>query len=115
MQNFQTILTQRQTQGFVEVSTFSNLYHTYSKQLGQAQYPKDYANISDEARDARQCLQLLGTAFDKLTAFQHLISQLQNSYMDTNAPNEQVNSDMKLLRSATTVSDFNNVITQLDA
>ncbi len=115
MQDFQTILTQRQTQGFVEVPAFSNLYHTYSKQLEQAQYPKDYANISEKARDATQSLQLLGTAFDKLTTFQHLISQLQNSNMDTSALNQQVNSDLGLLRKATTVSDFNNVITQLDA
>lgn len=115
MQDFQTILAQRQTQGFVEVSTFSNLYHTFSKQLVQAQYPKDFANISNEAQDATQSLQLLGTAFDKLTTFQHLISQLQNSNMDTNALNQQVNSDIKLLRSATTVNDFKNVITQLDA
>lgn len=115
MQDFQKILTQRQTQGFVEVPTFSNLYHTYSKQLVQAQYPKDYANISDKAHDATQSLQLLGTAFDKLTTFQHLISQLQNSNMDTNALNQQMSSDTELLRRATTVSDFNNVITQLDA
>jgi hypothetical protein len=115
MQDFQTILTQRQTEGFVEVPTFSNLYHTYSKQLVQAQYPKDYASISDKAQNATQSLQLLGTAFSKLTTFQHLISQLQNSNMDTSALNQQVNSDIGLLRSATTVSNFNNVITQLDA
>jgi hypothetical protein len=115
MQDFQTILTQRQTQGFVEVPTFSSLYHTYSKQLGQAQSPKDYANISNKAQDATQSLQLLGTAFDKLTTFQHLISQLQSSNMDASALNEQVNSDTDLLRSAASVSDFNNVITQLDA
>lgn len=115
MQDFQTILAQRQTQGFVEVPTFSNFYHTYSKQLVQAQSPKDYANISNEAQNATQALQLLGTAFDKLTTFQHLISQLHNSNMDTSALNQQVNSDIGLLRSATTVNDFNNVITQLDA
>lgn len=115
MQDFQAILAQRQTEGFVEVSTFSDLYHTYSKQLVQAQYPKDYASISDKAWDATQSLQLLGTAFDKLTTFQHLMSQLQNSNMDISALNQQVNSDIGLLRSATTVSDFNNVITQLDA
>jgi hypothetical protein len=115
MQDFQAILTQRQAQGFVEVPTFSNLYHTYSKQLVQAQYPKDYVSISDKAQDATQSLQLLETAFDKLTTFQHLISQLQNSNMDTNALNQLENSDIVLLRRATTVSDFNNVITQLDA
>lgn len=115
LQDFQTILTQRQTQGFVEVSTFSNLYHTYSKQLIQAQYPKDYANISNKAQDATQSLQLLGTAFDKLNTFKNLISLLQNSNMDTSAPDQQVNSDIELLRSATTTSDFNNIITLLDA
>jgi hypothetical protein len=115
MQAFQTILTQRQTQGFVEVPTFSNLYHIYSKQLTQAQYPKDYTNISNKAQDATQSLQLLGTAFDKLTSFQRMISLLQNSNMDTSALNQQVNSDIGLLRSATTMSDFNHIITQIDA
>jgi len=115
MQDFQTILTQRQTQGFVEVPAFSSLYHTYSKQLVQAQSPKDYADISNKAQDATQSLQLLGTAFDKLTTFQHLISQLQSSNMDASALNEQVSSDTGLLRSAASVSDFNKVITQLDA
>ena len=115
MQVFQALLTQRQTQGFAEVPTFSYLYHSYSKQLGQAQSAKDFANISSKAQDATQSLQLLGTAFDKLTTFQHLISLLQNSNMDTSAVNQQVNSDIQLLRSATTTSDFNNVISQLDA
>ena len=63
LQDFQTLLTKRQTQGFVQVPTFSNLYHSYSKQLVQAQYPKDYAKISDKPQDATQSLQLLGTAF----------------------------------------------------
>ena len=115
LQNFQAILTQRQTQGFVEVPTFSTLYHTYSKQLVQAQSAKDFAHISNEAQDATQSLQLLGTAFDKLTTFQNLISQLQNSNMDTSALNQQANNDVQLLRSATTVSDYNDIITQLDA
>ena len=115
MQAFQALLTQRQTQGFVEVPTFSYLYHSYSQQLGQAQSAKDFANISSKAQDATQSLQLLGTAFDKLTTFQHLISLLQNSNMDTSAVNQQVNSDIQLLRSATITSDFNNVISQLDA
>src|SRR5260370_41804669 len=86
LQGFQTILTQRQTQGFVEVSTFSNLYHTYSKQLIQAEYPKDYANISNKAQAATQSLQLLGTAFDKLNTLKNLISLLQNANMDTATP-----------------------------
>ena len=115
LQNFQAILTQRQTQGFVEVPTFSTLYHTYSKQLVQAQSAKDFAHISNEAQEATQSLQLLGTAFDKLTTFQNLISQLQNSNMDTSALNQQANNDVQLLRSATTVSDYNDIITQLDA
>jgi len=115
MQAFQTLLTLRQTQGFVEVPTFSNLYHTYSKQLTQAQYPKDYTNISNKALDAIQSLQLLGTAFNKLTSLQRMISLLQNSNMDTSALNQQVNSDVELLRSATTMSDFNHILTQIDA
>jgi hypothetical protein len=115
LQDLQAVLTQRQNQGFVEVSTFSSFYHTYSQQLEQARSPKDYAAISQEAQDATQCLQLLGTAFDRLTTFQRLISQLQDSNMDTSALNQQVASDIELLRSATTISDFNNVITQLNA
>ena len=115
MQAFQTLLTLRQTQGFVEVPTFSNLYHTYSKQLTQAQYPKDYTNISNKAQDAIQSLQLLGAAFDKLTSLQRMISLLQNSNMDTSALNQQVNSDVELLRSATTMSDFNHILTLIDA
>src|SRR5260370_35218889 len=54
LQGFQTILTQRQTQACVEVSTFSNLYHIYRKQLIQAQNPKDNANITNKAPHATQ-------------------------------------------------------------
>src|SRR5260370_2316362 len=106
LQGFQTILTQRQTQACVEVSTFSNLYHIYRKQLIQAQYPKDYANISNKAQDDTQSLQLLATALDKLNTFTNLISLLQNSNMDTSALDRQVNSDVALRRSATTTSAF---------
>ena len=115
LQAFETVLAQRQAQGFVEAKTFASQLTQGQKALAQAQYPKDYIQISYNAKRSTQALQLMGSAYNSITAFQQDIKQLQASHLDTTALNQQYQQDLQTFRSATQPEDFSTLITQLGA
>ncbi|MBA2681345.1 MAG: L,D-transpeptidase family protein [Ktedonobacteraceae bacterium] len=115
LKQFANLLSQRQSQGFVEAKNFNDQLTQSQKQMTQAQYPKQYLQISSDAEQATQSLQMLGTASDKLTSLQNQVKQLKDSKLDTTALDQQVQGDAPLLRKAMKPTDFSNVISMIDA
>ncbi len=115
MSDFQNMLNQRRSQGYVEVTTFSNMYNQYQQEMDKAQYPKDFLAVENEASDATDALRMLGTAFDKLTTLQNVSTQFKNSNLDTTAIDQSIQSDTDQLRKASTSKEYNNILDQLDA
>src|SRR5207237_806643 len=75
-QNLQTMenaLAQRQAQKFIEARTFSKQLTDYQAQLAKAQYPKDYIQISQEAKNSTKALHLMGPAYNALSSLQQVI------------------------------------------
>ncbi len=112
---FATLLSQRQAQGFTEVKTFSSQLTQAQKEMTQAQYPKQYMQISNDAQEATQSLQMLGTANDQLISLQSQVKQLKGSKLDTTALDQQIQGDITLLRSATKPADFSHIMDMLSA
>ncbi len=115
LQSFEKSLAVRQEQGFVEAKTFASQLTTDQQALAKAQYPKDYLQISNNAKLSTQALQLMGPAYNNLTTFQQNIKQLQASHLDTTALNQQYQQDLQQFRVAAQPQDFSNLITQLSA
>jgi len=115
LQTFGTLVSQRQTQGFASAKTFANQLTQQQNLMSQAQYPKNYAQISSTAENAIQALRLMGPAYTQLQAFQQVIQQLSASHLDTTALKQQSDNDTRLFRSATTLQDFSHIIDQINA
>ncbi len=110
LQNMSNALAQRQDQGFVEAQTFASKLDTYQKDLGKAQYPKDYVQLIAGITDSTKALHLMGPAFDMYHAFQQVIQQLQSSNIDVTAFNQQAQADLQGFRSAKNATDFTRLI-----
>ena len=110
LQKMENALAERQSQKFVEARTFAAQLTNYQTQLAQAQYPKDYIRISQEARSSTQALHLMGPAYNALTSFKQVISQLHASRLDTTALSQQAQDDLQLFRNATGPDDFSQLI-----
>src|SRR6266567_5422294 len=93
LQNFATILAQRQAQGFTEAGPFVDRLTQDQNLMAQAQYPGQYSQISADATDAAQSLRLMGPASASLTSLQRVIQQLQTSHLDVTALNTQLQYD----------------------
>ena len=93
IQGLENALAERQAQNFVEAKTFSTLLTQYQNQLAKAQYPKDYLQISNNAKQSTVALQLMGPAYSSLTSLQQDIAQLQASHLDTTAITQQQQQD----------------------
>ena len=115
MQSFEDILGQRQSQGFVEASTFATKLAHDQTLMAQGQYPKQFQQISVDAKDATQALHLLGTTNDKYMSLQDAVTQLKNSNLDTTTLDQQIANDKTLFRTAHSATDFTKLGQQIDA
>ncbi len=115
LQAFESVLAQRQGQGFIEAKVFADQLTQDQKSLTKAQYPKDYLSISANAKSSTQALRLMGPAFDELTTLQNTIQQLQSSHLDVTALNQEYQLDIQQFRSATDAVDFTQILDQLNA
>src|SRR5579875_1944624 len=115
LQSFEKSLAVRQAQGFIEAKTFARQLTQDQQALAKAQYPKDYLQISNDAKLSTQALQLMGPTYNDLTTLQQDIKQLQASHLDTTALNQQYQQDLQQFRAATQPQDFSNLMTQLNA
>ncbi len=114
IQKLESALAQRQTQGFVEAKTFATQLDDYQAQLAKAQYPKDYIQISINARRSTQALRLMGPAYEDLKALQRVIKQMQASKLDVTALNLERQNDLELFRSASKPEDFTQLLDQMN-
>jgi hypothetical protein len=114
LQTLENALAQRQAQNFVEARTFADQLTQYQAQLAKAQYPKDYIQISENARRSTQALHLMGPAFTALTSLRQVIQQLQASRLDVTALNQEDQDDVQVFRNATTPEDYSQLIDQIN-
>lgn len=110
MHSFETVLEQRQSQQLIEAKIFASQFAQDQSLLANAQYPKDYLHISDDARRATQALSLMGSAYDDLQSLSHAASQLQTSHVDTTALTQEENDDLEVFRAARTAGDFTHLV-----
>src|SRR6266571_5359516 len=114
LQAFEVALAERQAQGFVEAKIFADQLTDDQNLLAKAQYPKDYIQISANARRSTQALRLMGPAFDTLTSLQQTIKQLQASHLDVTALNQQAQDDLQIFRTASTPEAYTQLIDQMN-
>lgn len=110
LQTMENALAVRQSQKFIEAKTFAAQLTAYQGQLTQAQLPKDYIQISQEAQSSTQALHLMGPAYDSLVSLNQVIQQLQTSHLDTTLLNQQSLDDLAAFRKATGPGDFSQLI-----
>ena len=114
LQTLATALAVREGQRYIEARTFANQLTDYQAQLAKAQFPKDYIQISQEARSSTLALHLMEPAYNDLTSLQQVIKQLQNSHLDTTALNLQAQGDLLTFRAASGPGDFSQLIDQIN-
>ena len=102
LQILENALAERQAQKFVEAKTFANQLTQYQSQLSRAQFPKDYVQISNNARSSTQALHLMGPAYAALASLQKVTRQLQASHLDVTALKQEQQEDLQTFRKATT-------------
>jgi L,D-transpeptidase catalytic domain len=114
LQTMENALAERQSQKFIEARTFATQLTDYQAQLAKAQYPKDYIQISREAKDSTQALHLMGPAYTDFVSLQQVIQQLKASRLDTTALDQQAQDDLAAFRAATGPGDYSNLIDLLN-
>ncbi len=114
LQTLENALAQRQAQNFVEARTFADQLTLYQAQLAKAQYPKDYIQISKNAKRSTQALHLMGTAFTALTSLRQVIQRLKASHLDVTALNQEDQDDVQVFRNATAPEDYLKLIDQIN-
>ena len=114
LQILENTLAERQAQNFVEARTFANQLTQYQSRLATAQFPKDYIQISKNARSSTQALHLMGPAYAALVSLRKVIQQLQGSHLDVTALNQEQQDDLQTFRKATTPADYSQLIDQVN-
>lgn len=114
LQNLQTTLARCSAQG-LPVQNFTRQLNQERLLLHSAQYPKDYAAISAQARTATQALNLLQQTSTNLTTLKNTISQMQNAQIDVTWLQMQYASDQQTMTTATTPADFQQLGALIDA
>ncbi len=115
LQILENALAERQTQNFVEAKTFANQLTQYQSQLSRAQFPKDYIQISNDAKSSTQALHLMGPAYAALASLKKVTQQLQGSHLDVTALNQEQQVDLQAFQNATTPADYSRLIDQINA
>jgi hypothetical protein len=114
LQTLATALAVRQGQKFIEAKTFAAQLTDYQAQLAKASLPKDYIQISQEAKNSTLALHLMEPAYNDLASLQQVIGQLKASRLDTTALNLQSQQDLQVFRNATGPDDFSQLIDQIN-
>ncbi len=114
LQTLENALAERQAQNFVEAKTFAKQLTDYQTQLSRAQFPKDYIQISTDAKSSTQALHLMGPAYAALTSLQKVTQQLQASHLDVTALKQEQQEDLQTFRNATTPADYSQLIDQVN-
>ncbi len=114
LQNFATLLAQRQAQGYTTTQKFANQLTQDQNSMIQAQYPKDYIQISADAQNAMQALRLMGPTYDTLSSFRNAIAQLEVSHIDVTALEQQEQYDVEQFHKASSPGDFTRLTDEIN-
>jgi L,D-transpeptidase catalytic domain len=114
MHNFQSALSAQRLRKAGNTQAFVQLYNTDTSLLASAQYPKDYAAISNDARTQTGALASLSTTYTQLTTFGNTINQMKAARLDVTAMQSQYQSDLGTLNKATISLDFQNLYTLIN-
>ena len=114
LQVFESVLAQRQSQGFIEAKTFADQLTQDQTLMNQAKYPKHYLQVSENAKKSTQALRLMGPAYDKLTTLRTTITQMQSSRLDVTVLQQQEQDDLTRFRKASSPDDFTRVIDMIN-
>src|SRR5438552_8850655 len=82
MQFFQSSLSAQQQRKVGNTQAFTAQYNKDTSLLAAAQYPKDYAAISNDARKATEALALSNTTFNQLKTFNNTVNQMKSARLD---------------------------------
>jgi len=115
IKNFQSILSVRQNQGFVEAKTFANQLLQTQSQMNKAQTPGQFIQINQSAQQSATALTMMGSTYDQLNALSTQINTLKSSKLDISALETDKQNDVQMFRKATTPSDFTTISEQLNA
>lgn len=113
--NFKQALDTRQTKRVGNLAAFSLQYTTDENRLAAARSANDYLAISNDARNAVSALNMMDSAYGQLTIFRNTINQMKQASLDITAMQSQYTGDLNAFNSATTVSDFTNLNSLLNA
>src|SRR6266513_626450 len=108
LQFFQSSLSALQQRKVGNKQAFTAQYNKDSSLLAAAQYPKDYAAISNDARKATEALDLSNTTFNQLNTFNTTIHHRKAAHLDVTAMQSQHQIDLATFKSATTSIEFKN-------
>ena len=115
LQFFQSGLSALQQRKIGNTQAFTAQYNQDSSRLAAAQYPKDFAAISNDARKAIDALALSNTTFNQLNTFNTTINQMKAARLDVTAMQTQYQNDLAAFSIATTSIEFQNLGTLLNA
>jgi L,D-transpeptidase catalytic domain len=115
LQFFQSSLAALQQRKVGNKQAFTAQYKKDSSLLAAAQYPKDYAAISNDARKAIEALDLSNTTFNQLNTFNTTIHHMKSAHLDVTAMQSQYQIDLATFNSATTSIEFKNLGTLVNA
>src|SRR5256886_3267195 len=115
MQFFQSSLSAQQQRKVGNTQAFTAQYNKDTSLLAAAQYPKDFAAISNDARKATETLALSSTTFNQLNRFNTTIYQMKAARLDVTAMQTQYQNDLEIFNIATTSIEFQNLGMLLNA
>lgn len=115
MQNFQTALSGANMQGGYDIQSLAQQFSQDQFLLASAQYPKDYATISQDAHQAILSLNAMKTTFKQLTDFQATIYGMNAAHLDVTAVQAEYQNDLQFFNHATQLRDFQDLTMQINA
>ena len=115
LQFFQSSLSALQQKKVGNTQAFTAQYNKDSSLLAVAQYPKDFAAISNDARKATEALDLSTSTFNQLNTFNTTIKQMKAANLDVTAMQTQYQNDLATFNFATNSIEFQNLGTLLNA
>jgi L,D-transpeptidase catalytic domain len=115
LQFFQSSLSALQQKKVGNTQAFTAQYNQDSSLLAAAQYPKDFAAVSNDARKATEALALSNTTFNQLNMFNTTINQMKVARLDVTGMQTQYQNDLSTFNIATTSIEFQNLGTLLNA
>jgi lipoprotein-anchoring transpeptidase ErfK/SrfK len=109
LQSLDSVLLQRQSEGFIEAKPFAVQLDQLQSDLSKAQYPSQYTTIATNAQIDTTALRLMSPVYSQLTAFQRAITQLQHSNIDTTGLKQEYQTDLSSFRSANSPQRFTSL------